>query len=436
MLIRYALDVDEQCETRADYALRLLLEGIGVAATRVPDPSGADLVYAPQKPPRLAESTLWIRATATADWDGSRARVEWSREMPVVRAAHERAPAAGESEHVGDDIVYSAYATVGGLLERESRKDALGRPVGRQNDPDVARPVIALYCSRLVSMLERRRRAELDRVPLWPSPKRYAIVLSHDVDRPFAHAPWRFYGRRLVKDVSQREAKAAARGLLHTAKMARVAIATRGTRKSDARLAFEAWMDVERSLGAASCFYVAVTTSADRMGSPYDVTYDFRDDHLVAPLRRAAESGWEIGLHASINAQRIPGQLRHERELLEGVLGGVRVQGVRHHHWALDPELPERTLWEHVEAGLSYDSSLGLNDAAGFRRGMAWPFEPFDRERGTEVPILEIGPTLMDGSIFYRRPGLERGRRLIREHLDLARELGTAAVLDWHAEHL
>ncbi len=144
----------------------------------------------------------------------------------------------------------------------------------------------------------------------------------------------------------------------------------------------------------------------------------------------------EVGLHASINASRIPDRLGDERARLEGVLGAFQVRGVRHHYWSLDPELPERTLWHHADAGLAYDSSFGLNDSPGFRRGMMWPFRPFDRDRVREVPILEVPPTLMDASIFRDRVTADEGRRQIHAHISQVRKFGGAAVLDWHLEQL
>jgi hypothetical protein len=110
--------------------------------------------------------------------------------------------------------------------------------------------------------------------------------------------------------------------------------------------------------------------------------------------------------------------------------------GVRHHYWAVDPQLPERTLWDHVAAGLQYDSSFGLNDIPGCRRGIAWPFQPFDRDRTKTVPILEIPPTLMDGGIFYRDISADTGHRELKRHFERVFQYGGSVVLDWHLEQL
>jgi hypothetical protein len=439
--IRYRLVVDPRWDACADYAIRLLLEGVGVAAHRVADASQADIVYAPERPSEPAPTALWIRAAQVDDWNRSVEEVAWAGELPVLNGGRRPEVTAADAEHIAEDIVYSTYAIATGALERALPRSPFGVPVARDSGLSTSgvleRPVISMYCSHLASMLARRRHGDLERVPRWPMGKRYAVVLSHDVDRPYARPPWAFYGRRFRTNLVQRAPRAAGYGLMQMAKVAAVTrLAKLEEPENDPNFCFDAWIELESSLPAASCFYVAVTSSADRAGSHADVTYDFREPHFVAELRRSVEGGWEVGLHASINTCRIPDLMQDERAMLEGVLGGALVSGVRHHYWALDPDVPERTLWHQAAAGLEYDSSLGLNDAPGFRRGMMWPFQPFDRERGVEVPILEIPPTLMDGSIFKRPVTRAQGREQIEAHLRYVRTHEGAAVVDWHLEQL
>ena len=442
MIIRYVLRVEPQTEVRADYALRILLEGIGVAGRRVDTVREADLVYGPGRPGDLSDRAVWVRAAGVPDWDTPDVELAWWQDLPVINAGGVAGATAVPDPHdMGQDIVYATYGFVTGAFERKQPKDAWGVPIGpkstlsRHGTMDIA--AIPLYCRALLTKLAARRRSEIPRAPMWPDGKKYAISLSHDVDAPFTREPWAFYFRRFRTNLAQRELTAAVQGLARTGK---TAVATRMSRlldpADDPNFCFDRWVEIEESVSAKSCFYVAVTTSADPLGSPIDVTYDFRHPDLVSELRDAINKGCEIGLHASANSHRIAGLITKERALLESVLGGYRVSGVRHHYWALDPEVPERTLWAHAEAGLTYDSSLGLNDAPGFRRGMMWPFQPFDRERASELPLLEIPPTLMDGSIFYRPVTEEEGGRQIEAHLSSVKELGGAAVLDWHLEQL
>jgi hypothetical protein len=195
-------------------------------------------------------------------------------------------------------------------------------------------------------------------------------------------------------------------------------------------------MKLEGAIPSVSCFYIAVTTSADLHASSVDVCYDFRHLAMVAALCQALEAGWEVGLHASVNAKQDPGRFVVEKQLLESQLCGYRVRGLRHHYWAMDSNTPERTLWAHAAAGFDYDSSLGLNDSPAFRRGMAWPFQPFDRDRAERVPILEIPPTLMDGGIFSHKITPDKGYWQMKQHIKRVFSLGGCVVFNWHLEQL
>ena len=148
------------------------------------------------------------------------------------------------------------------------------------------------------------------------------------------------------------------------------------------------------------------------------------------------ESNWEIGLHASINAGESQTRLEAEKEKLEDIVGECSIEGIRHHNWAMGSTTPEKTLWNQSAAGFKYDSSFGLNDSPGFRRGMIWPYFPFDHERQSIIPILEIPPTLMGGGIFYQRNSRKDGVEKIRRHVSIVFKHGGAVVLDWHVEQL
>jgi hypothetical protein len=418
MTIRYLVALDGPPPARADYALRLLLEGIGVAAARVESPVDADLAYALERPPSLRAGAVWLTASR-GDWDAS--------------------PAASYADP--PDIVRAAYELATGAWERSHPRNARGVPVcrggGALAEGPWSRPFVAKYCDRLAALFAEAAGAPLQAVPRWPDGKTYAIVLSHDVDAPFLRAPWSFYARRLAGNLARRDVRAAVHGVLQMGKTVTTARTLRlPAPADDPNFKFDEWLEIEDAVPARSSFYVAVTTSADAGAAPVDVAYDFRHPELAAALRRAVERGWEVGLHVSVNARLEAGRIEAERARLESVLDGHRVRGSRHHYWALDPDTPERTLWEHARAGLEYDSSLGLNDAPGFRRGMAWPFQPFDRERDEELPILEVPPTLMDGAIFYQRVTEAEGRAAILEHVRDVKRHGGAAVLDWHPEQL
>ena len=74
---------------------------------------------------------------------------------------------------------------------------------------------------------------------------------------------------------------------------------------------------------------------------------------------------------------------------------GAPVRSARHHWWALGCP-PDATLAAHAAAGIRVDCSLGFNDRIGFRRGIAYPFRPFDRNRRQPIPVWELPTAAMD----------------------------------------
>ena len=87
----------------------------------------------------------------------------------------------------------------------------------------------------------------------------------------------------------------------------------------------------------------------------------------------------------------------------------------------------------HGEGGLHYDTSVGFNDAAGYRLGIGFPFHPWNPFTGQAVAPLQIPTVLMDGNLLYD-PAISVEDALIaveRVLSELKRSEATAAI-DWH----
>ncbi|MCY2987501.1 MAG: hypothetical protein NTY19_06515 [Planctomycetota bacterium] len=438
-VLQYFVDICPARHRQALYALGLLLEGGGLAACPTTSAEDADIVYSRLRPERCSANSVWIKADGASDWNQPDAKIGWSDEVPYLYQNISPA-SSSEAGDMGGDCLYSTYAIVTGVMERNEQRDEWGVIVATgsqlQRAGMLGLPVVAMYVDRLLRLLQQRRGPfpTLDR---WPNGKRFAVVLTHDVDNPFSRLPLSLRGAELLRALRTRRWCSTARWIASWGVEAgRRICGARSCSENDPNFCFDKWREVERKLGTRSCCYVAVTTRYDAHASPQDITYDFRQPLLREVLCRAIEQGGEIGLHASINSRNVAGRFSEEKELLESVLNGYRLKGLRHHYWTLDRDRPECTLQLHAKAGFQYDSSLGLNDSPGFRRGMAWPYQPFDPEQGTVIPIHELPPTLMDGGIFYRPVSPAEGQSQIEMHLQTVARYGGAAVLDWHIEML
>ncbi len=292
------------------------------------------------------------------------------------------------------------------------------------------RPLVNQFARRLADRLTRwalARHATLPTLALWPHGKRFAVMLSHDVDEvrfgslveatrllPLARTP-RSYALRA--GLTQ-----AARGAL-------------GLGHADPYWNFERWLASEETRGFRSSFYFCAPRLDAR--HEYDARYRFGDrvdfegrrGTVTTLMARLAERGCDVGLHGSYLSHTSGDELARQRAQVEAASGRAAV-GTRQHYLRFDIA---RTWRAQEEAGFEYDSTLGYNEAIGFRAGIAAPFAPWDAAAGRPHRLLELPLTLMDGALF-RTLGLDGGGAAarVREHLDVVERAGGLAVLLWH----
>ena len=415
--------------------MHLLLEAEGIVAAQTSEAGEADLVYARENPNPVqthigAGRCVWIPATDVS-WDSDDLAVTVSNGLPCVGAP---------PDVVSADLLLSAYHFSTGYWERDSPRNDFGVPLARGSSMWEAgllqRPAVAPVAGKLRIALQQHldaRNQTLQTVERWPHGKRWTIALTHDVDRPLSKPPAAHYRKKLAKHASGFELLGLARTAAGYLRNATLTGDAGANPEADPQFGFDGWMDVARQLGLRSAFYVAVRGSSDEHGQHNDVYYDARMPAIRDALTRAVDDGFEVGLHASIACRSSVELFAQEKAALEEVLGGQQVVGNRHHYWALDATKPVETLRAHGVAGFQYDSSLGLNDAPGFRRGIAWPFRVFDPATSSELSVLQVPPTVMDAGVYFYEAGdSEHRRAVLREHLDAVAEARGCAVINWH----
>ena len=186
---------------------------------------------------------------------------------------------------------------------------------------------------------------------------------------------------------------------------------------------FEDIMNLEDRYNARSSFYFLALEPGDR-----DFSYHIEDlEHELGTIK---DRGWEIGLHVGRRGSSDPDELRNEKKRLEKVINNS-VTGCRNHF--LNFVVPDS--WEILHAaGLSYDSSLGYADCAGFRNGMCHPFKPFNLNSGKIIDIIEIPLVIMDDSLLdrYMRLDPDQAWEITRELIDRAANCHGVITLLWH----
>ena len=185
---------------------------------------------------------------------------------------------------------------------------------------------------------------------------------------------------------------------------------------------------VELEAGLTSTYFVIPTKNnpgrpvagngVSRRAARYDVT-DVRPQ-----LHNVISSGCEVGLHG-IDTWADSAKGQEERARVTEVLG-TTVTGVRM-HWLFFDEKSPAVL---ERAGFSYDSTVGYNEAVGFRAGTTQAYKPLAAENLLELPLH-----VMDTALFYPRHlnlSEAKAERMVGKLIEDATEFGGALTFNWH----
>lgn len=412
------------------YGLSQILEVLGAPCYF--DATGDADIYYGYDPLAGGRARVWIRPELESDWRANPPSLSMIEGMPVLH--HDWPPISlVDRNRIEFDIALSgAYWLTLTSESLESRRDAHGRVgasdclLGR-NDL-VERPPLLGYAAFLAKRLWSMG-TPTNLIPRWPGGKTWAVALTHDVDRPERQPLGRGLVRELLfpKTISRRKAYYALRAELNSNGYYQSLLAGPARRRE---WDFEKLRQAERKHGLRSAFYFAVV---DRLtGHPCDVAYDANAPHYHRLFRRLAKDGSELGLHAGY-ASRWGCPPTHQQVSRLRQYARQKAVGVRHHYLQINHDDPMLTLFEHAQAGLRYDTSLGFNDRPGFRAGTALPFAPYHDDHGVAEKFVELPMSLADMHIPARD---ERAAcKMVLHHLQRARDLGGMAVLNWHVGH-
>ncbi len=262
----------------------------------------------------------------------------------------------------------------------------------------------------------------------------FAIVPSHDVDFPSryalrsAHSYVRTVGADLLR--GRRYVDALRSPRIRWGSSARL-------RLEDPANTFDWIMDVSERNAVQSAFYFI----CGRTNSRFDGGYEVEASPIKELMRRIHERGHEIGLHPSYETFRNPVALAAEARRLRAACAAI---GVRQEEWGgrmhyLRWSQPETALaWE--QAGLTYDSTLGYADRAGFRCGTCFEYPAFDPISKQQLqlrlrPLIAMESSVIDKSYM----GLGLGEAAFDTFIRLKRAchaVGGSFTLLWHNSEL
>lgn len=258
----------------------------------------------------------------------------------------------------------------------------------------------------------------------------FSVKVSHDVDQPtlYAFKSWGMIVRMMAGHLIKR------RDLKAFVTAPYVKLATHHKLISaDPFNTFDWLMDVSEANNVKSAFYFI----CGRSDATHDADYDPGHPIIRNLMRRIHQRGHEIGLHPSYNTYQNPQSIEQEAGRLKCICAEEGIEqaqwGGRMHY--LRWEQPT-TLRAWADAGLTYDSTLGYADGAGFRCGTCFEYPAFDPV-AEESLALRIRPLIMmEGSVISDAyMGLGTGSLALQASLNLkntCKRVGGQFTLLWH----
>ncbi len=243
---------------------------------------------------------------------------------------------------------------------------------------------------------------------IWPEDKKFALCLTHDVDR--VDKSWWHCAYYFAVSGSTYQIKS---------------LITKGKEKPYWN--FERIMALEEKHGVRSTFFFLNETTKLELTKfeTYKLAlgnYGLNDPRIVDIIRKLDEGGWEIGVHGSYDSYKNKELLAREKNELEIILGKP-VIGIRQHYLRLD--IPET--WKiQQEIGFKYDASFGFRDKVDFRDGKYLPFEPIGGD------FLVIPLAIMDGPLFDFSVNLRDAWIKCEKMINFAEKTGAELTVLWH----
>ena len=163
-----------------------------------------------------------------------------------------------------------------------------------------------------------------------------------------------------------------------------------------------------------------------RARSHRGASYGARD--LADTMQKLLDAGCEVGLHG-IDAWLDSSSGREELEEIRRVTGHSEL-GVRMHWLYWNQQSPVAI----EKAGAAYDSTMGYNEAVGYRAGTTQAYKPLQASHLLELPLH-----VMDTAMFYAaylRLSTPQAEALLRRMVDTVSRFGGCLTVNWHDRSL
>ena len=268
---------------------------------------------------------------------------------------------------------------------------------------------------------------------LWPGLERkkspFRIFPTHDVDDPFDPSLTSFKKLILSSGADLLKRRSLKQAVERTTRHVRF----KKGKAEDPFNTFDWLMRQSERLGVQSAFYFKAAQNGR-----FDSEYSLQHPRIQALFQEIGDRGHETGFHPGYWTYMNKDLWRQEFQLLTETLPkSVNLKGGRQHF--LRFSVPE-TWRSWADAGLTYDTSLGYADHAGFRCGTCRPFPVFDLRQKEQLNIVERPLIVMEGSVldskYMGMQDFESAVNYMQKLKNQCSMFGGEFVLLWHNSRL
>ena len=354
--------------------------------------------------------------------------VAFSWGMPLVRKTGSSAAVVVETVADAQQIIRAGYD----LFDEVAFLLCQGQPTQQ-----ALIPALELHIALLRSWLIRAGVPFIE-VPSSPAGYDFAACLTHDVDfirisdHKFDHTMFGFIHRASVGSIRNlMKGRITAEQCLQNVKsVVSLPAVHLGLHEDFWIQDFDRFLELEHYTKSTFFFIPYKNRPGDKVGRPHSqrraAAYDVRNERKL--IDKLVQEGNEVAVHG-IDAWHSAQKGRDERQRIAEITNARHI-GVRM-HWLCFDEASPRVL---EEADFHYDSTIGYNDAVGYRAGTQQVFRP-----NGATTLLELPLHIQDCALFYEgRLGLtkEHASKTCETVLANAANYGGVITILWHTRSL
>jgi hypothetical protein len=268
---------------------------------------------------------------------------------------------------------------------------------------------------------------------IWPNNSKFAVCLSHDVDRIESYSP-KSFNRTLKKRLTFEKSKIQKLSIfLNIIKTTLKNILLK--KNKDPLWCYEQWEKYEGIYNFKSNYFFFVRPPKSKL-SIYDCDYLLSDQlmfngKLVTVKEYIAylnSKGHEIGLHGSFKSFNDVLLLKHQKHELEKLLKN-KIYINRFHYLHFDITDSPKALYQ---SDFEIDSSLGFNCDVGFRAGTGFPyFIEIDNNYILEIPLI-----IMDTSLFINNCSYDSAIEKVDKIINHIENTGGCLTINFHPDYV